>query len=123
MATTANIPAPDEPLFYAGTTHPIWCVVQQAGAPMDIDGMSIVWIVAANVNSTPLITKTTVDPTQITITDPTGGVFMIQLLPADTGALGGQVLYHEARAALGEAQEVLFSGTFTITASDTVGLV
>lgn len=118
-----NIPVSGEPPFYAGTTHPIWCVVQQAGAPMDITNMSIVWILAANVSSTPLVTKTSVDPTQISLTDPTGGVFNIQLLPADTATLGGQVLYHEARAALGSAEEVLFSGSFAITQSDTVGLV
>ena len=123
MATVANIPAEGEPPFYAGTTHPIWCVVQQAGAPMDITDMSIAWILAAQVNSTPLLTKTTSDPTQIALYDPTGGVFVIYMTPTDTETLGGQILYHEARAALGSTQEVLFSGTFTITASDTVGLV
>jgi hypothetical protein len=123
MAAITNIPAPGEPPFYAGTTHPIWCVVNQAGAPMNITDMSIAWVLAATVNSTPVLTKMSTDTTQIDILDPTGGLFVIYLNPADTEALGGHVWYHEARAALLDAQEVLFSGSFTITASDTEGLV
>jgi hypothetical protein len=123
MTTTANIPADGEPPFYAGTTHPIWGVITQAGSPMDISDASIVWILAADADTTPLLIKTTDDDTQIALTDPTGGVFVIYLNPDDTETLGGQVLYHEARAAVGETQEVVFAGTVTITASDTVGLL
>jgi hypothetical protein len=121
MTTTANIPVEGDPLFYAGTTHQIWGLITEAGNPKDITDASIVWILAVDADTTPLVVKTT--PTQITIPDPTGGLFIVYLEGGDTATLGGHTYYHEARAAIDETQEVVFAGTITITQSDTVGLV
>jgi len=127
MTTIANIPPVGEPLFYAGTTHEIWAVILESGSPKDISYASIVWILAASNTSTPLVTKVSSDQTQIAVTDspadPTSGLFVIFLNPVDTATLGGQVLYHEARAVINATNEVVFAGTFTVTPSDTEGLV
>jgi hypothetical protein len=105
-------------------------VVIEAGAPKDISDASIGWVLALSADSAPFVTKTTADPTKIAIPDPTGGMFVVYLIPADTSGVTGfsgspptVTLYHEARVNIDGVQEVVFAGPITITASDTVGLV
>lgn len=76
----------------AGDDKEIYITVYDDGGNLeDITGATINWV-AFRQNGTIVLTKTTADA--ITLDDPTNGVLLITLIPADTETLLGSY-YHE----------------------------
>lgn len=68
-------------------------ITDDAGAAVDLTGVTVRWSLARTARSAPLIEKVTGDG--IVVTDAAGGACTVTLVPADTEALEGDY-YHEA---------------------------
>lgn len=63
---------------------------------VNLTGATVKWAVANTPTSATLISKQT-GGSGISITNATGGVFVITLVPADTSSLSARTYYHEAQ--------------------------
>ncbi len=66
------------------------------GAIVDLTGSTIIWALAASDKAKKRIIEYT-SPVQVTLTDPTAGLFEVAILSADTEPLKERDYYHEAR--------------------------
>jgi len=82
----------------SGDTKIITVIVKDADGILDISNATVKWQMAKQINSTPVVQKST--GAGITLTDPVNGVFEILLEPADTDGLGGKLWYHEGEIKL-----------------------
>jgi hypothetical protein len=82
---------------YKGDTRNISVSVEDDdGAAVDLTGATIKWAAANTPTSVAVISKQT-GGSGISITDASGGVFVITLQPADTASLRARTYYHEAQ--------------------------
>lgn len=90
-------------------------VTDSADQPVDLTGASIRFTVRKGVDKEVLIEKTSSDPAQAKITDATGGVLEVYLVPADTKKLkpGGYVFDVEVTLSNGKVYTVVF-GNFVL---------
>lgn len=70
------------------------------GAPLDVTGYRIKWAISAlaadgSFSTTPVLAKDSNVLGEIVKEDPTNGVVVVNLEPADTAALGGRTFYLE----------------------------
>lgn len=83
------------------------------GAPLDLTGAALRWLLAAAATDTvPLIEKT-VSGGGVTITDSAGGLVVVTLAPADTASLNG-IFHHELEVILGGRIYTVMTGEATI---------
>jgi hypothetical protein len=77
-------------------------IVDETNAPLNISGMAVEWAAARNVQSPPLIRKTT--GAGIIVTDGPFGKLTIEILPADTAVMTPGTYYHETELTDGSAR-------------------
>lgn len=92
-------------------------VYDDAGAPLDISGYTVTWVVYKPTTGVIVLTKTTADG--IVLTVPASGIMEITLVPEDTQSLLGQYNHEGEITTPGGKQDVIFTGYFKITASKT----
>lgn len=103
-------------------------VVDPEDSPVDITGANIVWYASTGPGGQS-ITKTLINQISngITITNPSGGLFVISIEPVDTtqpAGFGDAVVYtHECRMYLYPYNEVIMSGEMDVYPSLTAGML
>src|SRR5688572_6814429 len=91
-------------VMYAGNVRELEYTItdeDNAGVPLDITNFRIKWAISAlaadgSFSTTPTLSKDSTTGTPlITKPNPTGGVCLVTLDPADTASLGGRTFYLE----------------------------
>lgn len=90
-------------VMYAGNIRELEYTItdeDNAGVALNITNFRIKWAISAlaadgSFSTTPTLVKDSNVGTQIVKTNPTGGVCLVTLEPADTAALGGRTFYLE----------------------------
>ena len=89
-------PQPQNFSLVAGNTRLVKVtIVDTTNAPVNLTGATIVWGMATDPNQTPILEKSTTSG-QITVPNPTTGVFQFNLTVSDTENRTGS-WYHETR--------------------------
>lgn len=63
------------------------------GRPVDLTGAAVTWSVAASEGGSPIVTLTS--PTDIDVSDPLSGVFLVKIEDTDAAGLPAGRYYHE----------------------------
>jgi hypothetical protein len=90
-------------------------VTDDAGDEKSLAGCDITWVLYGD-DLVTQITKTNAPAGGITVTDETGGVFVVALVPDDTDNLVG-VYHHEARVDDGTNEVMVLTGVAIINRS------
>ena len=99
--------------MFAGNTRVVRIAVKgETGAPVDITGGTVKWILARTMTGAPLVEKAT--GAGVELVNPAAGTFSVTLDPADTADLEDGVYYHEAEVTLDGAISTSVSGPVLI---------
>ena len=114
-----SIPQSDELTLVRGDDKTYVVVVKNSlGVAVDLTSSTIKFTVKYNYNvadSAATIQKTTADPAEISLTDPTNGEFEIYVLPADTQLVVPLAYVYDIQIDLASGKRVTpVVGTFTL---------
>ena len=106
------------------TNKTVQATLISGGAPVDLTGADVKLLVKRRMSDedeSAEITKSSADPAQITITDPTNGVFEVYFVPADTADLTPGRHHFDIRIKLSSGKQyVVPSGVGAFTVLDVV---
>jgi hypothetical protein len=99
--------------MYAGDSRIVRIAVKdEAGAPVDITGSTLKWLLSRSMTGEALVEKATGDG--IELQNPAAGTFGVTLEPADTEDLEDGIYYHEAEMTLDGDISTVVSGPVLI---------
>ena len=83
--------------------------------PLDVSGATVNWALSSIYDlSVILLRKSSVSPSEITVTTPSSGEIQVFIEPGDTDTLGGQPYYHEVEVVGGATTITVTVGQITI---------
>lgn len=104
--------------FISGDSKTLVVTVEEESDPdvlRDIAGTDITWVLAPRRGAAPIVTKDNGANGGVQITDPSNGVFTVDIDPDDTDSLEG-LHYHEAQVVDNGEVGTVLTGDFKITA-------
>lgn len=89
-------------------------VTNADGTAKDITGASIYWAATAPNGTTALIEKSSDNSGETDLTDAATGIFLVNLVPADTSSMDGGRYKHSAQVTLSSVETVVATGWMTV---------